>query len=619
MCGIAGIINFSQKKNTSTVNEMLQAINFRGPDFRTVIKDSFFDIGALRLSINDLSNQGNQPFYSIDRNILAIYNGEIYNFKDIKRDFFNDHSFKSSCDGEVIPHLYQKFGIDFIKHLKGMFSICIIDKKNKKSFLIRDRFGIKPLYFHHDLKNKSLSFCSEIQGLLKNKNIEKKQNFFETTRFFKNMVSSTNETFFKDIYQLEQGQILIFSEDKLHFQKYYELENYVNESTDHKKINYFSLEKKIFSLIKSSFLEHAISDQTIGLHISGGTDSSCIAAGCKKINLPTQCFTFDFEEKKYSEKDDALKISKKLGFNHSFSQVKNSDLISEFEKVSKIQFEPFSSLRVVAQNYLYEKYRDSCKVIFDGCGGDEIGAGYNYHQVAWLLDMQNDGYEISKEKILNNLSMHETIKKEEIIKGSIQKLSGKYFIHEDGALINNFRALNRESFIKFKDSYKFKKPFKSILRNAQYFDLFYKKIPRTLRYADRASMRYSIETRLPLLDHKLVEEMFSIPTKFKYLRGQQRFVLKRFCIPELDKKMVFKNKRPIADPQSEWLKTVFKDFIVDTLNSKTAQNDDFLNIKELKKLFNELFMSKNHYNSFFLFQSLSYLIWKKNVMNNPEF
>tara|TARA_Y200000002_G_C22613799_1_gene635044 strand:+ start:143 stop:1258 length:1116 start_codon:yes stop_codon:yes gene_type:complete len=368
MCGIAGIINFESKNNSGIIEEMMESINFRGPDFKTTLKGEFYNVGVVRLSINDLSNKGNQPFYSKDENIIAIYNGEIYNFKDIKKQFFSDHNFKSSCDGEILPLLYQKFGIDFIKYLKGMFSICIIDKKNKCIILIRDRFGIKPLYFHHDDKENTLTFGSEIHVLLKNKKIEKKQNFFETARYFEmGLVNATNQTWFHDIYQLEPGQILHFSKKKIDFQKYYDLAENVDESADKKKIGYFSLEKKIFNLIETSLNEHAISDQTIGLHISGGNDSACLAAGCKKIDLPTQCFTFDFEEKNFSEKEDALKISKKLGYKHSFSLIKNSDLISEFEKVIKIQFEPFSSLRVVAQNYLYEKYKNSCKVIFDGC------------------------------------------------------------------------------------------------------------------------------------------------------------------------------------------------------------------------------------------------------------
>tara|TARA_B100000963_G_scaffold349884_1_gene359441 strand:- start:499 stop:2361 length:1863 start_codon:yes stop_codon:yes gene_type:complete len=620
MCGIAGIINFIGKNNSNTVEEMLQSINFRGPDFKTTLKGEFYNIGVARLSINDLSNKGNQPFYSIDRNIIAIYNGEIYNFKSIKKKFFSNHNFTSSCDGEIIPLLYQRFGIDFVKHLKGMFSICIIDKKNKCSILIRDRFGIKPLYFHHDGKENTLTFGSEIHVLLKNKKIKKKQNFFETARYLgSGLLNATNQTWFQDIYQLEPGQILNFSNNKIKFQKYYDLKNNVDESVDKKKSNYFTLEKNIFSLIETSLHEHAISDQTIGLHISGGNDSACLAAGCKKINLPTQCFTFDFKEKNFSEKEDALKISKKLGYDHSFSLIDNSDLISEFEKVIKIQFEPFTSLRVVAQNYLYEKYKESCKVIFDGCGGDEIGAGYNYHQVAWMHDMVNDGYKNSKKKIFKHLSDYETINKDQIIAGSIKKLSNNLNVHEDGSVFDNSKVLNLNALLEYKNDYTFKKPFKSILRNAQFTDLVYKKIPRTLRYADRASMRCSVETRIPLLDHKLVEAMFSIPTKFKYIRGYQRFILKRFCQPELSKEMVFKNKRPIADPQSVWLKTVFKEYVLDILNSKIAKEDEFIVSKELIKLFDELLKSKSHFNTFFLFQSFNYLVWKNNIMNNTEF
>ncbi len=615
MCGIAGIINFNKKSNTLFLEKMLNSMNFRGPDNKVSVSGNFYDIGMVRLSIIDLSQKGNQPFLSEDKKISVIYNGEIYNYEELKNQFFPNYRFSSTCDGEIIPLMYKKFGMSFIEYLKGMFAIAIIDTESNELILIRDRFGIKPLYYHFNKTNSELTFASEIHTLLKNEKIEKKENYAETNRYLNfGLVSSTNETWFKDVYQIEPGQFLKFSKGNFTLKKYYQIEKKIDENVDKANVNYFEIEKKTFNLLEKSFKEHAISDQTIGIHISGGNDSAALAVGCKKIGLKTKCFTFDYEESQFSERKAANDIANALNFDHFSATIKKDQLISEFEKVVQIQFEPFSSLRIVSQNFLYENFKDNCRVILDGSGGDEIASGYKYHQVAWLLDMQKDGYKNPEKKLYQLVSDQETLDKKQFIKGSLLKLSGDNNVTEDGSIFSKKNILNINNLKKYPNEYKFLKPFKSVLRNAQYKDLMYTKLPRCLRYVDRASMRYSIETRLPLLDHEVVEQMFSIPTKFKYINGYQRYVLKRFCNTLLSKDLVFKNKRTIADPQSQWLKTVFKKYIIDILNSKFAKEDEIINSDYLLKNFEELFKSTEHFNSFFLFQCLNYLIWKKNIL-----
>ena len=201
MCGISGIVNFNIKPNYIIAKEMNNELAHRGPDNNSYYENDFAIMGMARLKIIDLSDNSNQPFVNKIKKVSVMYNGEIYNFKEIKKQFLNDCEFNSEGDGETILHLYCKYGINFIKLLKGMFSIAISDEANNKFYLIRDRFGIKPLYYHFNEVKGELCYSSEIQSILKNPEIKKEANFNEIYYYLNNsMVNSTNKTWFKNIF-----------------------------------------------------------------------------------------------------------------------------------------------------------------------------------------------------------------------------------------------------------------------------------------------------------------------------------------------------------------------------------------------------------------------------------
>ena len=614
MCGIAGIIDFNIKDNIKDVENMLQSINFRGPNSKSICPGTFFDIGAVRLSIVDLkSKSANQPFVSDNGNIIVIYNGEIYNHQDLRRTYLSGHSFSSKCDGEVLPLLYQKFGIGFIEKIKGMFSICIIDKSKSEIYLIRDRFGIKPLYYYFNPKKRSLIFCSEIHPIFLNK-IDKIENHKETIRFFDySLLHSTNETWFKNILQICPGEYLKFSKTELKVEKYYNLEDNIDESTDFQKINYFDLEDKIFQIINKSFREHSIGDFKLGLHISSGLDSGLLACGAKEANLETECYSFGFEESEFNEIPGAKQISDALNFKHTFTKINTNNIINEFEKNLNMHYEPFTSLRLLNHTHLYEKFKDSCKVILDGGGGDEIGGGYTYQKLAWVMDMINDG----QENIIEKMKRKKNYLNDDVILRYSKKINTPAAnIHEDGKFFEKFNFLNlnytKENFVKLN------KPFRSILRNTQYQDLMYRKLPRSLKYIDRASMRHSVEARVPFLDHELVEAMISIPTKYKLINGIQRFIHNRYIRKTLGTKFRYKNKKSLADPQTDWMRSHFRDYTLDILNSNSTKNDSIIDHKILSSKFNSFFKRKEVENSFYLFQCLCYLAWKHKILKNQK-
>ena len=302
---------------------------------------------------------------------------------------------------------------------------------------------------------------------------------------------------------------------------------------------------------------------------------------------------------------------------NSSTILNKNKIIDYYLKVLKREYEPFSSLRILSQHNLYDSFRNESKVILDGSGGDEIGAGYSYYLIPWYLDMIQDVNSPKHlKRSLNSINKIKnfSLSNEEFILGSLAHFVRPGSATIDGSIYLNNKLFDKE-FLNLKSFLHMKSPFKSNLKNAQYRDLFYLKLPRSLKYVDRSSMHNSIEARVPFLDHELVETMLDIPSKFKFLKDQQRILMKYPFQDYVNKEVLYLNKRTIADPQSLWLKTIFKDFYFDTINSAKFNSSGILNSAEVKRNYEKFTKSESHSNSFLLFQILNYESWAQTICN----
>ena len=284
-----------------------------------------------------------------------------------------------------------------------------------------------------------------------------------------------------------------------------------------------------------------------------------------------------------------------------------------------VEYEPFSSMRILSQHKLYKDYKKEAKVIFDGSGGDENGAGYNYHIIPWYLDCIKSNRKINYDKRLERIILkakNKFLKTEDFILGSIKNFLKPGFSTVDGSEFSKNGLISEDFLEKFRDyEPRYKKPFQSNLRNAQYLDLMHYKLPRCLKYIDRASMRNSIESRVPFLDHELVEACFQVPSEFKIIQNQQRIITKYSFRNLINKEYLFKNKKSIADPQSFWIFGDLYEFVIDTFSSSDFASSDIINNREVKKNLELLKKRDGHVNSFLLFQLLSIEIWIKEIIN----
>jgi asparagine synthase (glutamine-hydrolysing) len=561
MCGIAGIIgDYSQKQ----LNDMLLSQHHRGPD----ATGKYFDVnhaalGHNRLAIIDLSNQSNQPFFDNSGRYVMVFNGEIYNYIELKTALQEHYVFKTESDTEVLLAAFIVYGEKCLQKFNGMFAFAIWDNQDKKLFAARDRFGVKP--FFYTIKNKSFCFSSEIKalhaaGIPKTPNEKVWASYFVYGSY-----GNPDESFWNGISQLPGGHFLEFEGQNVTINKWYFFEEEVDKQP--KNLTFKQAKEHYVLLLKDSINLRFRTDVPLGFNISGGLDSSVLLAmvnGQKMHNENIKAYTFYCNNETYDELpwvEKMLTVTK----NPLTKVLLQVDEVPAYtKKMSVQQDEPYGGIPTLAYAKIFEQARkDKVLVLLDGQGMDEQWAGYDYYtqkNQATIQGITNSPYKT------NMLS---------------------------------------ESFLAKAVPIVYPKPFEDEVLNKQYRDLFYTKIPRALRFNDRVSMSYSTELREPFLDYRLVEFAFSLPLDFKIRKGIAKFMLHEIALEYLAEDLVFENKRTIQTPQREWLGVNLKTWVADCfeaiLNSKYATWFDKENLR--KELC--LYFEGNRQSGFHIWQCIS--------------
>jgi len=543
MCGIAGII--SSNPTESNLLKMLEKQAHRGPDHTgTFIDEGFAGIGHNRLSIIDLSPEANEPFVDNSGRFILTFNGEIYNYKELREELKSFYSFHTSSDTEVLLAAYLKWGKDCLEKLNGMFAFAIWDTKEKQLFAARDRFGVKPFYY--SLEDKSLYFSSEIKALRQLPGRDQPNEKVWANYFIYGSYGMPNESFFQNISQLPGGHLLEFSNGKFVIEKWYDFEARVKRINS--KHSFEKAQEIYFQLLKDSISLRFRADVPVGFNISGGVDSSLLLALVNtfedKKNITA--YTFYTGDARYDELPWVEKMIATT--NNPLVKLKFTaeEVAAKASLISRSQDEPYGGIPTLAYSKIFEQaQRDGVKVLLDGQGMDEQWAGYDYYL---------PGADSKK---------------------TIQGLGNK----------SPFRpnVLTRE-FAGLAEKPVYPRPFDNDLQNKQYRDLFYTKIPRALRFNDRISMAYGVELREPFLDYRLVEFAFAQPAEFKIREGEQKYMLREILKPLVSKDISYAPKRPLQTPQREWLAEDLKKFTAYHLkNLETSKFPDWFNHKEIQK------------------------------------
>jgi len=589
MCGILGT-NFK----SSNFNEALQLLINRGPDFNKSLTIEDKQFGHTRLSIIDLDEEANQPMVFDD--ILIVFNGEIYNYKELIK--VEKLSCKTSSDTEVLIRLYQKYGIDFLHKLNGMFSFCIYDMKKQKYFCARDRYGKKPFFYYY--KDNKFIFSSSIKSIIKILGTTPGLNKVALSQYVQYFVPLSENTFYKDINALEASSYLCFENNTLQKKKYYKINTYkaIKDETT-------ALEKIEESLI-SSVQSRLVSDVEVGSLLSGGIDSSLISAiysklSSKKINT----FSIGYDEyKNYCELDYAQITAKHINSNHTPIEIGKKDFIEYLDDTLDSLEQPHADSAAIPLNILTRKIKDSgIKTVLSGEGSDELFLGYDNYKKFLEYYSFKDSLDSSQNQFLDSIisALQNNTKESEYLRRIVKK----------EPLYNSFgevySELQKKKLFKKTPTYKSETPKKDPVDWMSYIDLKIWLGESLLSKVDRISMRNSLEVRTPFLDYRLVNLLFSIESNIK-VGDTNKYLLKKIASKYIPDTIITRTKKGFNSPFNEWLHEEYKDSIL-TLILEVNKQSNLFNEEYLIQIFN---LSKNRKFKQHLWSLFVFSKWYKN-------
>ncbi len=631
MCGIAGIKFFNNKSvNSNVLKRMLSTLKHRGPDGEGIFIKKDIGLGHRRLKIIDLSENGNQPMSNEDESIWLTSNGEIYNYKEIKKELLQKgHIFSSETDIEVIIHAYEEWGIDCLKKFNGMFAFALYDFRIKKLYLVRDRFGIKPLFYFMD--KEKIVFASEIKAILELKDIKREIDPEALHNYLSLNYMTAPLTMFRNIFQILPGYYLEIKDNNLIEKKYWDIQ--FKEEKDHRRSDNLWMEE-FDSLLEESVKRRLVSDVPFGAFLSGGIDSSSIVSYMKKIlgeNVNT--FSIGFKEESFNEVEDSIAVSKKLMTKH-FTKTVNPEIDEAFlNKIVWHSEEPTADSSIIPMFHLSEMTKRHVTMALSGDGADELLAGYETYQAYYIRKIYRC-FPVFVRKgflkgIIGKLPVSLTkvsfdYKLKVFSRGAELSADESHFYWRkifDEELKNNLYLKDVRNNFRGYDSFKYIKPYfdhavgTPLNRMLEFDTRFY--LPNDMLVkVDRASMANSLEVRVPFLDHKLVEFISGMPEnlKLKYYY-KRKYVLRKVMKNRLPKQILQKKKLGFNTPVNVWIKGPLYDLVRDTLSESTIKEIGIFDFTFISRLLDQ-HRNGSVDHGYRLWNLLIFVMWWKRFIKN---
>lgn len=626
MCGIAGYISYHKSISIDMFKNMLSKTNHRGPDSSAVYQSKYSFLGHNRLKIIDLSDDANQPMHSHNDRFVIVFNGEIYNFNELINDLKQNDStqFKTNGDTEILLELFSQEGIDCLNKLNGMFSIAILDKHTEELYLAVDRIGIKPLYYYWD--NEQLVFSSELKNITALSHLQFDINRESVNLFLHLGYIPAPYTIYKNVYKLEPGNYLKLNKNNFSINQYWELGSKISDTVISDESTAL---KQLDELISTSVKYRLKSDVPYGVFLSGGIDSSLVAAKAASISQDKiNTFTIGFTENKFNESVYSRKVANHLKTEHHEFIVSHKNAIDLIDSIVTCFDEPFadgSSLPTMLVSQMASKYST---VVLSGEGGDELFHGYGAYK--WAERLSNPLVSLIKKPIAELLKILPNRYKRISTLFNYDSTSylpahifsqEQYFFNESELsqlLIETNKLITLQtSFYKSNNltAYNLSHLETRKLNNSEkqaIFDLQFTLPGDLLTKIDRATMKYSLEGRVPLLDHRIIEFALNLDPELKQRNGQSKYLLKKLLYQHVPQDYFNRPKQGFALPIKSWLRNELKYLIEENLNKQSIDSLGVFNFEYVDKI-TKSFYAGNDYLFNRLWALIIMQLWIKNV------
>jgi asparagine synthase (glutamine-hydrolysing) len=632
MCGICGVIE-PGKDNKALVKHMTDLIEHRGPDSEGVFSVDDICFGHRRLSIIDLKT-GDQPMFNEDRSIVVIFNGEIYNFLDFKNSLEQKgHQFRTKSDTEILVHAYEEYGTSFLKDLNGIFAFALYDANKKRTLLVRDHFGIKPMHYWH--RDHTFIFSSEQKAILLHPQVDRRLNKNALHVHLNLRYNQGQETLFQGIFRLEPGHYLVYENNQVTTRQYYSVPTEIDNTISEKAVI-----EGIRHHLKTAVNRQLLSDVPIGVYLSGGMDSSSLVAMMNDLNVPQiNTFTMGFNENT-DEFPDANEIASHFSTNHHTTSLA-LDPLRQFPQVIWHAEEPkinllqgFNMSAFVSPNY---------KVILGGLGGDELFAGYDINKyintARFFLQHLPGGLQKLILEPLSKLLFHlqnatRTFRFDEYRRGmqmllSIGNLQKYYLILRncwdfDAGMLNNiyhpqFETAGIESIGSYFDLLFDRTRDLNILDAIAHVEFQSKMVNDYLLVDDRMSMAHSVELRVPFLDKDLVEFMFGVPGLMKIRGNMTKFLFREAMRDYLPQKIIQKKKWGFTVNAYEQFKKDLKVTVERILTPEFIEEQGIFNYHYIKRILDYPPHPRMRWHYNYLWIAVGIAIWEKMFINSDNF
>lgn len=561
MCGICGYVSkkLIQSEQLILMNDTMY---HRGPDDHGIWERQKEEYGVgfaqRRLSILDLSEMGHQPMLSGDGKVVITYNGEVYNYIQLREELEEKgYRFRSHCDTEVIIAAYQEWGCECFNKFNGMFAIAIYDETKESIILARDRMGKKPLYYYK--KGKDFVFGSELKPIMKYPDFCRDINYDMIGHYMCNKYIAAPGTIFQNTYKMEPGTYLVYHKGETQIHRYWDLID-IWSHTEKTVTDLAEAKQQLKQLLRDSVSKRLIADVPVGTFLSGGIDSTLITAVAQEVSdAPVDSFTIGFFDKERNEAPYAAEIAKHIGTNHHELYMKEEQILAMLHQLPVYYDEPFSDSSQLPSMLVSQMAAEHVTVALSGDGGDELFCGYKMYDWTWIAQHFDflgaiEGRMPWNRKILPYLPMELRA----FIQNREQAVKSQLYVD---VMIEEAEKILIPQVINVKYGHERRISAKNLQERRMLLDMVTYLPDEILAKMDRASMKYSLEVRCPLLDYRIPEWSFQVSHDLKYHRFHKKWILKELTYDYVPKELLDRPKKGFGVPLRKWLRTVLRDDI----------------------------------------------------------